>query len=125
MRPCSITRSATDEVHHRQGNIPIHAGILLAVRIQRRLRSRSVGGDPLSALTDPKLNDPDTGSPDDHSHYASKKALDDAVVNGGWIIALCGVRFQPVRDPERFPICERCKFLLGQLPDTPGAPSSN
>ncbi|HEX6676555.1 MAG TPA: DUF3039 domain-containing protein [Actinomycetes bacterium] len=28
---------------------------------------------------------------------------------------LCGHRFSPVRDPQRFPVCPRCKELAGML----------
>jgi hypothetical protein len=27
----------------------------------------------------------------------------------------CGRRFQPIRDPSRFPVCPRCKELAGML----------
>ena len=27
----------------------------------------------------------------------------------------CGHRFSPVRDPQRFPVCPRCKELAGML----------
>jgi hypothetical protein len=30
-------------------------------------------------------------------------------------VHLCGHRFQPVRDPQRFPVCPRCKELAGVL----------
>ncbi|HZD37393.1 MAG TPA: DUF3039 domain-containing protein [Actinomycetes bacterium] len=36
-----------------------------------------------------------------------------------WRIAgnvnLCGFRFSPVRDPQRFPVCPKCKELAGML----------
>jgi hypothetical protein len=30
-------------------------------------------------------------------------------------VHLCGHRFSPVRDPQRFPVCPRCKELAGML----------
>jgi Protein of unknown function (DUF3039) len=30
-------------------------------------------------------------------------------------VHLCGHRFQPVRDPQRFPVCPRCKELAALL----------
>lgn len=63
-------------------------------------------------LVDPKLDEPDTGSSDDHSHYAKKADIARAAVMGGKIKALCGVEFEPLRDPERYPVCEECKRLL-------------
>jgi Protein of unknown function (DUF3039) len=32
-------------------------------------------------------------------------------------VQLCGHRFQPVRDPSRFPVCPRCKELAAFLDD--------
>jgi hypothetical protein len=29
----------------------------------------------------------------------------------------CGHRFQPIRDPSRFPVCPRCKELAALLDD--------
>lgn len=66
-------------------------------------------------ITKPKIDDPDVGSPDDHSHYAKKVDILNANVNGGLVKALCGVMFRPLRDPNRYPVCQRCKELLDQL----------
>jgi hypothetical protein len=52
---------------------------------------------------------------DGYAHYARKDEIAKAAVLGGTIIALCGHRFQPVRDPQRFPVCPRCKELAGML----------
>ena len=30
-------------------------------------------------------------------------------------VRLCGHCFSPVRDPQRFPVCPRCKELAGML----------
>lgn len=68
----------------------------------------------MSLVTDPKLDDTGTGSPDDHAHYALKKEIARAAVEGGLITALCGVKFAPVRNPERYPTCQACAVLLEQ-----------
>lgn len=68
-------------------------------------------------LTEPKIKDPDIGSPDDHSHYARKEEIARAAVEGGTVTALCGVQFMPLRDPENYPVCQRCKMLLEQFGD--------
>lgn len=65
--------------------------------------------------TEPKLDQPDVGSPDDLSHYARKADVDHAIVHGGTVTALCGVQFLPLRDPQRYPVCQRCAELLEQL----------
>lgn len=65
--------------------------------------------------TAPILEEPDVGSPDDCAHYAKKDEIARAAINGGFVTALCGVRFMPLRDPERYPVCQRCAALLEQL----------
>lgn len=75
--------------------------------------------------TQPRLTDPDVGSPDDMAHYARNADIGRAAVFGGEITALCGKKFKPLRDPERFPVCPRCEFLLGQLAEQPGGPTPN
>lgn len=66
-------------------------------------------------VTEPKLRDPDVGSPDDMSHYARKADIARAAVEGGLVKALCGVSFAPLRDATRYPVCPRCSELLEQL----------
>jgi len=65
--------------------------------------------------TDPRTDDTDTGGRGDVSHYARKDDVTRAAVEGGFVTALCGVKFQPVRDPSRFPVCRPCARLLEQL----------
>jgi hypothetical protein len=59
--------------------------------------------------------DADIGEDDGYAHYARKEEIARAAVLGGLITALCGHKFQPVRDPQRFPVCPRCKELAGML----------
>jgi hypothetical protein len=65
--------------------------------------------------TDPRTSDGDTDGPGDVAHYARKDDITRAAVEGGLVTALCGVRFQPVRDPQRFPVCRACARLIEQL----------
>ncbi len=39
----------------------------------------------------------------------------DAGVFGTEVTALCGHKFIPTRDPERFPVCQACKAALAAL----------
>jgi hypothetical protein len=68
-----------------------------------------------STETRPVESDADTGEDDGYAHYARKDEIAKAAVLGGTVTALCGHRFQPVRDPQRFPVCPRCKELAGML----------
>lgn len=29
-------------------------------------------------------------------------------MDGTDVVALCGHRFKPIRDPQQFPVCQRC-----------------
>jgi Protein of unknown function (DUF3039) len=57
----------------------------------------------------------DVGEDDGYAHYARKDEIARAAVLGGLITALCGHRFQPIRDPSRFPVCPKCKELAAML----------
>lgn len=60
----------------------------------------------------PETSDTRTDEGDDHSHYARREEIVRASIEGGRVTALCGYKFEPVRDPSRFPICPKCKELV-------------
>lgn len=68
----------------------------------------------MSQQTQPKVDDRDIGSPDDKAHYVDKTKLTQAAIEGGRVQALCGVWFEPIRDPSRFPVCEDCVRIRAQ-----------
>jgi hypothetical protein len=65
--------------------------------------------------TDPRVDRGDTDGAGDVAHYARKEDITRAAIEGGLVTALCGVKFQPVRDPQRFPVCQACARLIEQL----------
>jgi Protein of unknown function (DUF3039) len=65
--------------------------------------------------TDPARPVSETGEGDGYAHYANKTEITRAAVEGGRVTALCGFKFPPIRDPQRFPVCPRCKELAGML----------
>jgi hypothetical protein len=65
--------------------------------------------------TRPDLADTDAQEGDGYAHYADKTEITKAAVMGGLVTALCGFKFPPVRDPQRFPVCPKCKQLAGML----------
>jgi len=65
--------------------------------------------------TDPRTTQGDTDGSGDVAHYARKEDVTRAAIEGGLVTALCGAKFQPVRDPTRFPVCRPCARLLDQL----------
>ena len=52
--------------------------------------------------------DTDGGDHDRYAHFCRKDDIMRAMVTGESIVALCGKRWVPTRDPERFPICPTC-----------------
>lgn len=49
------------------------------------------------------------------AHYVDKGEALRAMVEGSPATALCGKRWVPFRDPDKFPICPTCKELHGKL----------
>jgi hypothetical protein len=55
------------------------------------------------------------GDHDRFSHYVQKDEATRAMVEGTTVTALCGKKWVPSRDPEKFPICKTCKELHATL----------
>jgi hypothetical protein len=56
----------------------------------------------------PVRPDLDDGDHDRFAHYARKADITRAMVTGEAITAMCGKKFTPTRDPERYPVCPTC-----------------
>jgi hypothetical protein len=56
----------------------------------------------------PDRVDTDDGDHDRFAHYCKKADVTRALVTGEAIVALCGKKWVPSRDPQRFPICPTC-----------------
>jgi hypothetical protein len=50
----------------------------------------------------------DGGDHDRYAHYCRKADIVRATVTGEAIVALCGKKWIPTRDPTRYPICPTC-----------------
>ena len=62
--------------------------------------------------------DPDLDTGDDdpkYSHYVRKEDIMRSAVEGTPATALCGKKWTPSRDPEKYPVCPQCKEMLGML----------
>ncbi len=59
-------------------------------------------------LPSPVRPDLDEGDHDRFAHYARKADIARAAVTGETITAICGKRFTPTRDPQRYPVCPTC-----------------
>lgn len=69
-------------------------------------------------LTKPELK-VDDGDHDRFAHYVKKGKILESAVSGKAVRALCGKKWVPSRDPEKFPICPVCKEIYSGLGPTP------
>ncbi|CAB4650864.1 unannotated protein [freshwater metagenome] len=61
----------------------------------------------------------DEGDHDRFAHYVKKGKIVDSAISGKTVKALCGKKWIPSRDPERFPICPVCKEIFAGLRPAP------
>ena len=57
----------------------------------------------------------DEGDHDKFSHYVPKDKIVESAVTGQPVRALCGKKWLPNSNPERFPICPACKDIYEKL----------
>lgn len=69
-------------------------------------------------LTRPILEE-DDGGHDRFAHYVKKDRIVESAVTGKSVRALCGKKWIPSRDPEKYPICPACKEIYEGLRQTP------
>ncbi len=81
----------------------------------RGTRDLSLDGDT-DLLTRPEVED-DEGSHDRFAHYIKKEKIVESAVTGKAVRALCGKKWVPSRDPEKYPICPACKAIFESMPD--------
>ena len=72
-----------------------------------------VGGT--DTLLEERLESTDEGDHERFSHYVRKEKITEAMVTGKPVRALCGKKWVPSRDPEKFPICPTCKEIFDGL----------
>ncbi len=57
----------------------------------------------------------DPGDHERFSHYVKKEKILESAITGKPVRALCGKKWTPGRDPEKFPICPTCKEIYESL----------
>ena len=57
------------------------------------------------------VEDEEDGDHDRFAHYIKKEKIVESAVTGKAVRALCGKKWVPTRDPEKFPICPVCKEI--------------
>ncbi|MCU1477218.1 MAG: hypothetical protein JWQ64_1911 [Subtercola sp.] len=56
--------------------------------------------------------------PGDHerfSHYVQKEKILESAMTGTPVKALCGKKWVPGRDPDKFPVCPTCKEIYEKM----------
>jgi hypothetical protein len=61
----------------------------------------------------------DEGDHERFSHYVDKNKITESAVTGKSVKALCGKKWIPSRDPEKYPICPTCKEIYAGLKSAP------
>jgi hypothetical protein len=56
------------------------------------------------------------GDHDTFAHYVTKVQWDAAYLTGRPATALCGKKWVPTKDAERYPVCPECKEIFESLP---------
>lgn len=59
----------------------------------------------------------DEGDHDKFAHYVRKDQILESAVTGKPVRALCGKKWLPNSNPDRFPICPDCKRIYDQMRD--------
>ncbi len=57
----------------------------------------------------------DDGDHDRYAHYVRKEDIVRANVEGVPVVALCGKKWIPNRDPSRYPVCPTCQEIMGVI----------
>ncbi len=55
------------------------------------------------------------GDHERYAHYVQKNKITESAVMGTPVLALCGKKWIPGRDPEKFPVCPECKEIYQKL----------
>lgn len=63
-------------------------------------------------LEDAQIED---GDHERFSHYVPKDRIVESAVTGKPVRALCGKKWTPSRDPEKFPVCPDCKKVYERM----------
>lgn len=63
-----------------------------------------------------------SGDHDKFAHFVKKDKLNEALVMGTPVRALCGKLWTPFGDPSKHPVCPECKQIWEMFRDEPADP---
>lgn len=77
------------------------------------------GTDVLDRELEKLLNDEqlEDGDHERFSHFVPKNKIIESALTGKPVRALCGKKWTPGRDPEKFPICPDCQKIYEKMRD--------
>lgn len=75
----------------------------------------TTAGSSTDTIVEPNLSDTDEGDHDRFSHYVKKSDITRSAVEGVPVIAYCGKKWVPSRNPDRYPVCPECKEIYETL----------
>ena len=83
----------------------------------RKSSDSGVGLEPFSdVLVEEEVRQShEDGDHERFAHYVKKEKIVESAVTGKPVRALCGKKWVPSRDPEKFPICPTCKKIYDGL----------
>jgi hypothetical protein len=55
------------------------------------------------------------GDHDRFAHYVKKEKILESALSGDKVTALCGKKWIPGRDPNRYPVCPACKEIFSSM----------
>lgn len=73
---------------------------------------RSMSDTATRNTTEPRTSD---GDHDRFAHYVRKVDIVRSNVEGVPVVALCGKKWIPNRDPSGYPVCPSCKEIKARL----------
>ncbi|MFB7594632.1 DUF3039 domain-containing protein [Streptomyces sp. NPDC056160] len=65
-----------------------------------------------------RVKDDGTGDHDRLSHYVSKEDIVRSSMTGEPVFALCGKKWTPSKNPEKYPVCPECRENWESLKET-------
>lgn len=78
------------------------------------LQAPALSGD--TALLEDQRTSSEAGDHERFAHFVQKDKIVESAVTGVPVVALCGKKWVPNRDPSRFPVCPECKKIYDSLP---------
>ncbi len=85
------------------------------------MRETASGTEPLESPSGGTLLEEipahvDEGDHERFAHYVEKDKIVESAVTGKPVMALCGKKWIPGRDPSKFPVCPECQEIHASLP---------